>query len=244
MAKLSAAEKIAEEILGRYGTQLKEPRLLGLRIKGICRFWSDDLETAEGIFREAIELCQHCDRHEMAKFYHADTELISRGMLCWILSFSGPSEKLTRELETTERAASTAEPWNQSYAYSLLAAALQNTDNAEACLSLTSKVLAVSEEHEFEYWMSWSLVLHGWAMAQLSDPHAGCESMREGIDRYAATGSVQFLPYARSLLADCLKTAGRDDEAIMIMQELAVDGQCSELLLRPAVERSGRQRAP
>lgn len=233
-AKLSSAEQIAEEILERYGAQRDVPRLLGLRLKGICRFWSDDLEVAERVFEEAIELNQHCDRLEIKKFYHADTEIISRGMLCWILSFEGPSARLTHELQAAEDAAAKSEPWNQAYAYSLMAAALQNLGSADACLQMTSKVIDISEEHEFEYWMSWCLVLNGWATVQLSDAHAGCERLREGIDRYAATGSVLFLSYARPLLADCLRTAGRDEEAAIALHDLAEDENCRELMLRPA----------
>ena len=59
----------------------------------------------------------------------------------------------------------------------------------------------------------------GWASAIAGQAERGIQLVREGIDRYRATGAEAWAPYYSALLADLLWRVGRAEEALDVLHD-------------------------
>jgi predicted ATPase len=58
----------------------------------------------------------------------------------------------------------------------------------------------------------------GWALAAGGDYDEGIDRIRQGLDRFQATGAKNWMPYYAALLAERLGKAGCADEALSVLQ--------------------------
>jgi hypothetical protein len=67
--------------------------------------------------------------------------------------------------------------------------------------------LQLSLEHAFPYWRAWASIVKGSALVELGDRDVGFELLKDGLDRYAATGAAQMRSYGLCLLAEAYQRA-------------------------------------
>ncbi|MEM7060324.1 MAG: AAA family ATPase [Pseudomonadota bacterium] len=225
VGRLKDAREVAEEIIGRFWTAGETgdvvAHILGRRVLGFCSFLSGDFDEAIEEFDSVIELCATADAEKIEEFYHSDTVLIVQCMSAWALSLNGGQAGLPERLKELGQAADLSEGWCKAYAHSLIAAVFQALGDTDACLRHATQAMDLAEEHDFKYWIAWCRILRGWAIARKGRAEEGCAQIEEGIDEYTATGSLQFVPQARTLLAEGLIRAGRIAEASQVLNELA-----------------------
>lgn len=225
VGRLKDARQIAAEIMGRYRVEPTEgyvvPHILARRVLGFCCFLSGDFDDALEEFGQVIQLCETADAQKIEKFYHSDTVLIAQCMSVWARSLNGGQRGLSAHLVELGAAADLEDGWCKAYAHSLIAAVYQALGDADACLRHATKAMDLSEDHGFKYWIAWCRILRGWAIARKGRADEGCAYIEEGIGEYTATGSLQFVPQARALLAEGLIRSGRIAEASQVLNELA-----------------------
>lgn len=229
VGRISEADSIVDEILEDYSQGNAVAEILGLRVRGFCRFLVGDFKDAINDFTNVMLLCEKIPRSDLDKFYHADTALIAMCMICWSRALDDHRETVDSQLATAIRLAQAADPWTQLYAHGLICCVYQAMGDVEGCLELSSRVGAMAEEHGYNYWVAWSAILHGWALSCTGEPHSGYSELERGIDLYRRTGSLQLLPYAQVLLADSLLRTQREDEAMVILNELETDRKPIEI---------------
>jgi tetratricopeptide (TPR) repeat protein len=62
-------------------------------------------------------------------------------------------------------------------------------DDAEGCLEIADKAVAISQEHNFSFWLATGLVLRGWALGQLDDFESAFAAFDEGLQVFQSTGA-------------------------------------------------------
>ncbi|MEM1382638.1 MAG: AAA family ATPase [Pseudomonadota bacterium] len=218
--RVSDARRIADEFLETYAADGLITRVLGLRIRGFCRFLAGESEAAAADFADLDTLCEGLAPGDLAKFYHADLRPIAACMEAWSLGVADRAVEAEGKIAEALRRAEGLDPWSRTYALCLLAAAYQTTGNVEGCLAVSHQAAQTAEERGYDYWSAWSAILHGWAATKAGRPSDGWMEVEEGIARYRATGALQMLPYANLLLAESLMEANRFNEARQILKAL------------------------
>src|SRR5262249_23016981 len=90
-------------------------------------------------------------------------------------------------------------------------------------------VLTLCHEQGFAYYLSWSMILLGWALTASGHAEAGIARLREGMAAMHATGAALRRPYYLALLATACGLAGRTEEERNLLSEaLAVAEQTGE----------------
>ncbi|NNE24655.1 MAG: hypothetical protein HKN11_18805 [Rhizobiales bacterium] len=228
--RISAARKLAEEILDQYGQKDEVARVLGLRAMGMCSFLSGEPDEAIAEFKQIISLCDHIDLNRMRQFYQADTALIAHCMICWALALKGEREDMTAALAAVEpMIEACSDRWSSAYSLIVLASTHQTAGNVDQCLEFVYRGIPIAEECRSDYWIGWGEVLRGWAVARKGHVSQGSSEITQGLDRYCATGSKQMIPYAKTLLADALLASGQTVEVLEIIDELTFNREPEEV---------------
>ncbi|QRK10539.1 protein kinase [Archangium violaceum] len=106
-------------------------------------------------------------------------------------------------------------------AYVLLYSAVscQLRRDARGTLELAEACLALSREHWFRLWLTWSGLLRGWALAELGRPEEGLAQMREWLGRWRMAGLRAGMPHHLGLLADVHLRLRQPREALLGVRE-------------------------
>jgi predicted ATPase len=76
-------------------------------------------------------------------------------------------------------------------------------------------------------WLGYSLMLHGWTMAQRGQGGAAVERIREGLAATLATGARNLEPIFLGLLAEALALTGATDEGLAVLTEALAAAKAS-----------------
>jgi DNA-binding winged helix-turn-helix (wHTH) protein/tetratricopeptide (TPR) repeat protein len=106
-----------------------------------------------------------------------------------------------------------AHPFSNAIALFFAAAIHQMLRDVTAAEEFAARAVKVGREHGFALLQAWAAVPLGWSAVERSPGAAGCEHIREAIDRARATGTEQFQTYLHAVLAEACMTAGKIAEA-------------------------------
>jgi DNA-binding winged helix-turn-helix (wHTH) protein len=104
-------------------------------------------------------------------------------------------------------------PFSNAIALFFAAAIHQMLRDVSATEQFAARAVKVGGEHDFVLLQAWAAVPLGWSAVERGAGPAGCERIREAIDRASATGTEQFQTYLHAVLAQACMTAGKTDEA-------------------------------
>jgi predicted ATPase len=88
------------------------------------------------------------------------------------------------------------------------------TRSREKLRERSDEVIAICEEHGFRYFQVWGICQRGWGLSDGGKTAEGLALLGDGVAQYRATGSLVFLPFALTLLADAEGKAGRRDQGL------------------------------
>jgi predicted ATPase len=104
--------------------------------------------------------------------------------------------------------------------------------------SRVDTVIALSAERGFSYWLSWALIVRGWAVAQREQGAEGIVQIREGLAALRAGGSELALPWGLALLAEASGTKRGVEEALNVLAEaLTVSNKNGDLMYEAEIYR-------
>jgi predicted ATPase len=135
----------------------------------------------------------------------------------WLLGF--PDRALRVSREAARRSHELAQPSSQALALHFAAMVHQCRREAPAARACAELALAIAADQGMSFWRAGGTVLRGWAVAEAGSPAEGAAQLREGLDAWAATGSVTYRTYYLALLAEALAGDGRAAEGLPLLEE-------------------------
>src|SRR2546428_1266060 len=85
-------------------------------------------------------------------------------------------------------------------------------ERAEAAISL-------AKEQGFAFWMAFSSILRGWALAHQGQAKEGIAQITQGLMPYRATGAELVRPYFLALLAEAHSVIGQPEAGLTVLTE-------------------------
>jgi predicted ATPase len=79
--------------------------------------------------------------------------------------------------------------------------------------------IALATEQGFPLWAAWGTSLRGWALAMQGQGEEGMAQVRQGIAALRATGTVVFVTYFCTVLADVADHLGHTEEGLQALAE-------------------------
>ncbi|MBV8053906.1 MAG: adenylate/guanylate cyclase domain-containing protein, partial [Deltaproteobacteria bacterium] len=135
----------------------------------------------------------------------------------WFLGYPGQARKwiddaLALAGQVTHPASKAATANLASWVYQLLR-------DQEAAQKQADAAVALSTEHELEFWRAMGLAGQGWALMSQRRLDEGIERLRTGLAALQATGAEILMPYYLSALAQAYANTERLEEAVGILAE-------------------------
>jgi predicted ATPase/tRNA A-37 threonylcarbamoyl transferase component Bud32 len=121
-------------------------------------------------------------------------------LLLWLLGY--PDQATVNVRRALARAEASRHPFTQAFASSMAGYVAQYMREPNDVIRHADGALALSLEFGFGQWATISLVLKGWALAELGRADEGLGCLRKGLDAFQRTGAGLMQPYFLSMLAE------------------------------------------
>jgi predicted ATPase len=138
---------------------------------------------------------------------------------CGIFSYLGyPEQAAHHRHEALMLAQELAHPYTTAGTLCLVAVSALLMGEWQQALEWAEAVAALSREQGFPYSSAWGTIVQGAALSALGRPHQGDLALRQGLDRYRATGAAVLHTYWAVLLAETLGRVGEAGEGIRLIE--------------------------
>ncbi|MHA3978763.1 adenylate/guanylate cyclase domain-containing protein [Halovulum sp. GXIMD14794] len=114
----------------------------------------------------------------------------------------------------------TDHPFSVCFALAFGSWVQQFTGDEEAVRASSARLIALSQENSFQFWLGWGRVMNGWARRAELGPKA-LEMIEQGLEEWRGTGSELGLSYFLGLHADVALSLGKADLAERLLDEAA-----------------------
>jgi predicted ATPase len=202
--------------------------LIGHRIIAAALMSCGDYREALPHLKKAASLYRPEEHREFTARYSQDIGVSALVYLSWALWHHGYPEQ-------SARAAARALEYSRQFGHAhTLAYALwhigmeaifaRHVREASAC---ADEYVALANEHGFQLWAAYGLIIQGWVAAQNGDAATGIAVIREGLAQTEATGSRLLDPCHLALLAESLALADKVDEGLSVLDEALANSGAS-----------------
>lgn len=193
---------------------------------GAYRLWSGGFREAQVSFQEALRLYGAEGSSRPIGAPGTDPGVVALCLSAWNSWFLGDRDAAFKTIESAkQRAEDMKHVFGLAYSYSISASIWQCERNPDMALAEAKQSTLIASENKsgMRYWIDRGGMLTGWAIAFSGDPDRGIAKIRASIDSYKASGGGQLLPYARTLLAECLLASDLLEEAESELRQAATD---------------------
>lgn len=242
--QLRTARNLGEQILrlvpalGDSGLVLEAHVVLGVTL-----YFLGELEAAKAQFQSAIEVYDPAQHRVHAMIFGQEPGMASHIYLAKTLCLLDDADGAEHHRAEAARIARETEHHHTSAFCMMYDAVVQQfLGKARETMSLTDRLLTLSEEQGFPIWHSGAEVLKGWALAALGQLDAGIALMTDGIEHWKATGTTLYTPYWLSLLALAEAEGGQRDAALRRIDAAIQLEQAGEERLATALLQRARTR--
>src|SRR5690606_21065445 len=111
----------------------------------------------------------------------------------WLLGF--PDQALQTSLEALALAQEWSHPFTLAEAWGYATWLHQFRGEPQAAQEQAEKVIRLSHEHGFPYWLTQGTILRGWALARQGRGEEGIVRMRQSLEAFQAIGTKSLWPY-------------------------------------------------
>lgn len=191
-------------------------KIVAANASGAYRLWSGDFHRARHHFEEAADLYKLIEWTHEDRTPRTDPGIVTLCLSAWNLWFLGDRAAALRTIESAkERANVVGHPFDLAYAYSISASIWQCERKPDAAIGEAEQSIAIASENTsgMRYWIDRGGILSGWATSTAGSFESGIDCIKEAITSYQNGGGGQLLPYARTLLAECLLASDALEEA-------------------------------
>lgn len=159
------------------------------------------------------------DRQRGLDFDVVDLAVALRGYLGLSGWLSGDNAGARQSIdEALSLSLETEHPFSVCFALAFGSWVHQFTGDEEAVRASSSRLIALSQENSFQFWLGWGRVMNGWARrAELGAK--SLEMIEQGLQEWRSTGSELGLSYFLGLYADAALALGKADMAEGLLDE-------------------------
>jgi len=135
----------------------------------------------------------------------------------WLLGY--PHQALQRSQEALALAHEWSHPFTLAEAWGYATWLHQFCQEPQAVQAQAQRVIALSNDQGFPYWLTQGTILRGWALAQQGRGEEGIVQMRQSLEAFQAIGTKSLWPCHLALTAEAYGMVGRADEGLMMVGE-------------------------
>ncbi|MEJ0019187.1 MAG: AAA family ATPase [Acetobacteraceae bacterium] len=143
--------------------------------------------------------------------------LANLSLLAWFVE--GDDAARRRACLTVDHATVSSRPIGTAYGLGIAAIVHQLAGDAGDAHRLALRAGDIASARGIVYWSALAQVLLGWAETMSGKTESGLNRLRAGIAGYRRTQGEILRPYALILLAEALEGSGRQDEALVALDE-------------------------
>lgn len=183
---------------------------------GAYRLWSGGFGEARLSFQESIQHYASAGSNRPIGAAGTDPGVVALCLSAWNYWFLGDRDAAFQTIETAKRRSEEMKHvFGNAYSHGICASIWQCEKNPERALieANQSSVIASENKSGMRYWIDRGGILSGWAISFSGDRARGISRIRDSIESYKRSGGGQLLPYARTLLAECLLDSDLLEEA-------------------------------
>jgi class 3 adenylate cyclase/tetratricopeptide (TPR) repeat protein len=209
------AQALAEECLAIARDEGEATMLIEAhRLLGSTAVYTAKHPIAERHFRDALDLYEPQKHRGNSSLYGYDPGTTCYGYMSWALWFQGKvKEALTASATSIQLAIESQHAPNLALAYGWATFLHLCVHDLSALRSLTPKLIAHCDEHEFPHWLALGKIGHGWCLGRTGDVGHGLEWLRAGINEFRSLWGGFFVSAWLVCLADILRIKGDFAEA-------------------------------
>ena len=220
-AQFKAAGELEEQLF-RLAKATGDPtQLLGVQwASAVTLFWIGELRRAHERNMQSLSLYRP-DLHasHVAQIgtdlgvaaYAYDT------MTLWHLGY--PDQALEQSRKGLALAQEVNHPFSLAFARSCSTWLHVLRREVDATHAQAEALLQQGMDQEFPYWVAFSAIHRGWALALHGQAEEGIAQMREGIATHQALGSVSARTWFFTMLAEAYAIAGRTEDGLQVLTE-------------------------
>ena len=231
---LRTARELADQLVALTDGRPEEPhRLLDARRRlGWSLFWLGELTQAGENLEGALELYDPKDHQLHVRLYGDHPGVFSHCNLAWVRWAEGRTAEAERHSQAgLQLAEEEGHLLSLTYSTCVLSALCAARWDPIRAKDLAARALPLAEDNGYPYWTAWAHIVHGWAVTQVGAPEDGIAELSKGIEDYASTGAELFRPYSLALLAEANFLMGRNEQAIVILDEALLRTRDKEIQL-------------
>src|SRR5574337_528567 len=216
----------------------------GAAIQRVQTQWAlANIVMHQGEMEAAVRQMDAC-RAEYERLEHRPEAVQDPGVMClcysawslWQLGF--PDEALQRVTDVVVRAEQLRHKFSIGEGYGFRAAVRHFRGESRAGIEAAERAIEICEDGGFSVWLAHARVMRGRIVADLGDPAAGIEEMRQGYELWAASGAVVTTPFYLALRAEGLALDRRPDDAMDLLETaLAIVNRTGERYYEAEIRR-------
>jgi predicted ATPase len=142
------------------------------------------------------------------------------GRAWWFLGY--PDQALHRGYEGLALAESLSHAFSMAQALGMLAHIYQARRQIQQTHEWAEKTIAYATEQGIPYWSALATIVRGWALAAQGQIEAGLREIRQGMERYQATGATLAWSWFLCMLAEAYGEGGQAEEGLSCVAEALV----------------------
>ena len=229
-AEFQTARELGEQLLA-LAERVRDAALLleAHRALGQTTFWLGETALSRAHMEQGMALYDVQQHRSHTLLYGQDPGVVCQSFAAWALWLLGyPDQAQQRIDEALARAQELAHAFSLVYALTCAAIVHGFRREGSAIQKWTEEVMALSHEQGFPFWVTWGMILRGWALVTQGEGAEGIAQMRQGLATYQATGGGVFRPAYLGLLAEAYGNLGQTDEGLSVLAEALAAVEHSE----------------
>ena len=150
------------------------------------------------------------------------------GHVLWMLG--DPDQSVEYSRQALDRAERLAHPFTMALALDYASILHQFRDEPTVAAKRAADAAVVCRQYGFSYYLAWTSIIRGWALAEGGAAHEGVEKIQEGLAALAQQRAALRTPYYRMLLAQAFARTGDVEMGLKCLSEALVirekTGEC------------------
>jgi class 3 adenylate cyclase/predicted ATPase len=190
------------------------------RALGTTLFHLGAIASAHTHFAQGRTLYAPRQHHAAAFLYGEDA-----GMLChsfapltlWYLGY--PDQGMAQNQQAVTLAQQSTHLFSLSFAWSMAAMFHQFRREMRAAQEHAEAAINLTQEQGFSFWLEFSSILRGWALAQQGQAQVGIEQIHQNLIAHRTTGAEIARPYYLALLAEAYGVIRQPEAGLTVLAE-------------------------
>jgi tetratricopeptide (TPR) repeat protein len=221
------------------GYQTDELKIESLLSQAMQTFWQGEFSQSQAYINQVTSLYDQNLHREHAYIFSVDPGVVSLFYASRNLMYLGYPDDSLKQVEASIKLAEKHQHFpSLTWGLGFHAAVHFAREEFAHSLEISSRSIALSEEHNFQLWAAWGYVLSGCSKIFIKENDHGLEQIKHGIGVYRKLGAGVALPFFYSLYAEsllklerfnhCLEIAGK---GIEMVDSYSINSSAAELLL-------------